>query len=395
MRFIDNLGLCVLGTTLLVVPSQGFCPVPGSALLASSLSSSASSSVIHAGSATALDELSSMTKISIESSDLDLVEKWAAKGVITHACTQPLWASQKGENGDKRYEDMVFNAIMYAKGKRGGGDSPLPDFDPNLNVAMDKLAVLLGSELLERIPGKVSTEIDVRLCEDTAGMVARAVQIVGMYRELGVDPENRVLIKLVGTWEGIQAAKILERKGIRTHVTGIYSYLQAAAAAQAGCYMLSPGPGHILDWYRSKGKKAGYHPTADPGVLLVQRIYSYLRKHGYPTICMPEGWSPSRGDGVQGSTLDEVLVLAGVDAMSLPLPILERLDQRPASEIERQMVPELSAAICSDPDFVLDEDTYKVYWATNTCGFESLQQDIRGATERVLELRETMINKYG
>lgn len=132
-----------------------------------------------------------------------------------------------------------------------------------------------------------------------------------MYEEMGV-PRNRILIKLAGTWEGIKAAEELEKEDIQCNITLVFSFLQAAAAAQAGAYLISPFPGRILDWHKKQSGKESYTPEADPGVLAVKRMYAYFRKYGYDTICMPASWRPSRGAGVDGSDVDEILALAGV-----------------------------------------------------------------------------------
>jgi transaldolase len=343
--------------------------------------------------ATALEELSKMTTISIDSGDLDIVAQYGKTGLITDATTNPLFVSQAGANGDKRYEDMVFDAIMYAKEQLGGGDSPLADFEPEINLAMDKLAVNLGAKLTELVPGRVSTEVDVRLSYDTEASVKRARGLIDMYESMGID-RSRILIKLAGTWEGIQAARILERENIQCNITLVFSFLQAAAAAQAGAYLVSPFPGRILDWYRVKSGKDSFHPTADPGVLLIKRIYAYFKKYGYKTICMPSSWRPSRGGGVAGSDLDEVLALAGVDEMTIPPPLLESLLKREAMDVSQQCEAKTDAAICCDPDFTLDEATYRAYWETDTCGREKLDEGIDAFTRSTLELREILYNRF-
>lgn len=156
---------------------------------------------------TALEALSKMTVLSIDSGDLDTVEKYAATGCITDATTNPLFVSQAGANGDERYEKMVLDSIQYAKEKL----SESADIEEKVNLAIDKLAVNLGAQLLELVPGKVSTEVDIRLSFDTEKSIERARNIISMYEAMGID-KSRVLIKLAGTWEGIQAAKVLECK---------------------------------------------------------------------------------------------------------------------------------------------------------------------------------------
>jgi transaldolase len=374
-----------LSTALSATPSSAFQPTLGGGPIRSSNS---------ALSASALEELSKMTTLSVDSSDLDEVAKYAASGLITDATTNPLLVTQAASKGDARYGEMLSNAVMYAKEHMGGGDSPLPDSEAELNFAMDKLAVNLGAKLLEIIPGRVSTEVDIRLSYDTDGSVVRARQIIDMYEEMGID-KSRVLIKLAGTWEGIQAAKILEAEGIQCNITLVFSFLQAAAAAQAGAYLISPFPGRILDWFKSKNGKEGYDPSADPGVLDVQKMYSYFRKYGYKTICMPASWRPSRGASVEGSSVDEILELAGVDEMTIPPPLLEVLSELDGSVVEQKCDAETAAATCRDPDYVLDEPTYKQYWDTDPCGIEKLNQGIDAFKQTTEDLRQVLINEFG
>jgi transaldolase len=343
--------------------------------------------------ASALEELSKMTKISIDSGDLDVIERYAKSGLITDATTNPLFVSQAGSKGDKRYQDMVFDAIMYTKKEFGGGDAALPNPGEELNIAMDKLAVNLGSAIAKLVPGRVSTEVDIRLSYDTEASVKRARRIIAMYEEMGVD-KSRVLIKLAGTWEGIQAAGILEKEGIQCNITLVFSFLQAAAAAQAGAYLISPFPGRILDWYKGRSGKDSYHPTADPGVLTVKRMYGYFRKYGYDTICMPASWRPSRGASVDGSEVDEILALAGVDEMTIPPALLESLMNRDASEVERQCDPKADGAVCIDPNFKLDKDAWDLYWDTDKCGQEKLQEGMDSFTSDTEKLIDVLTEQF-
>jgi transaldolase len=345
-------------------------------------------------SASALEELSKMTTISIDSGDLDVVKKFAGTGFITDATTNPLFVSQAATNGDKRYEEMVLDAIMYAKEKLGGGDAAMPDFEPEINLAMDKLAVNLGAKLVELVPGRVSTEVDIRLSYDTNASVERARGIISMYEEMGID-RSRILIKLAGSWEGIQAARILEKEGIQCNITLIFSFLQAAAAAQAGAYLISPFPGRMLDWHKAKGGKEGFHPDADPGVLGVKRMYGFFRRYGYKTICMPASWRPSRGAAVHGSEVDEILALAGVDEMTIPASLLEILMARDASEVTKQCDAKFDAATCCDPDFMLEKESFEGYWSSDGCGSDKLNEGIASFTKETEALRANLITKFG
>lgn len=352
-----------------------------------------SSSTTSLAAGSALEELAKITKISIDSGDIGVVEEFAKSGLITDATTNPLFVSQAASKGDKRYQEMVVDAITYAKEKLGGGDASLDDPGQEVTLAMDKLAVNLGAALTKIVPGRVSTEVDIRLSYDTEASVKRARQIIEMYEEMGIN-KSRILIKLAGTWEGIQAAAKLEKEGIQCNITLVFSFLQAAAAAQAGAYLISPFPGRILDWYKSKSGRTSYHPTADPGVLTVKRIYSYFRNYKYDTICMPASWRPSRGADVEGSDVDEILALAGTDEMTIPAPLLESLMKLDASAVTRECEPEADAAICIDPNYVLTKETYDAYWETDTCGQDKLKEGIDAFTKDTEILRDLLIEQF-
>lgn len=287
---------------------------------------------------------------------------------------------------------MVSDAVSYAKRVTcTEGGCPVPE--ETLNVAMDKLAVNLGRELVNLVPGRVSTEVDIRLSYDTQRSVERARSIIGMYKECGV-PSNRILIKLAGTWEGIQAARILEAEGIQCNITLVFSFLQAAASAQAKAYLISPFPGRILDWHKKQSGTAGYSPDADPGVLAVKRMYAYFRKFGYNTICMPASWRPSRGSEVLGSDVDEILALAGVDEMTIPPSLLNSLSILESTNVVRKVEPMGAAASCNDPDFKLTEESYAAYWKTDVCGQEKLKEGIDAFTVETEKLIKILIDKF-
>jgi transaldolase len=242
-----------------------------------------------------------------------------------------------------------------------------------------------------------------------------------MYEETGVS-KDRILIKLAGTWEGvclyyicsqiletmscrhifltflvfigIQAARILEKEGIQCNITLVFSFLQAAAAAQAGAYLISPFPGRILDWHKKQTGKEGYPPDSDPGVLAVKRMYSYFRKYNYKTICMPASWRPSRGASVEGSDVDEILALAGVDEMTIPEPLLDSLSSLPPGVVTKQCDAVADGASCTDPDFTLTEESYKKYWGADDCGQEKLKEGIDAFTLETEKLIKILIEKF-
>lgn len=341
----------------------------------------------------ALDSLAEMTTLSIDSGDIDTVARFAASGLITDATTNPLFVSQAAANGDERYEAMVNESIVYAKKKTCAEDGcPVPA--ETLNVSIDRLAVNLGKELVSLVPGRVSTEVDIRLSYDTGMQVERARSIIAMYEEAGIS-KDRILIKLAGTWEGIKAAEILEKEGIQCNITLVFSFLQAAAAAQGGAHLISPFPGRILDWHKQQsGQKTGYEPDADPGVLAVKRMYAYCRKYEYPTIVMPASWRPSRGADVEGAQVDEILALAGVDEMTIPAPLLDTLNSMESTVVSQKCNAESDAAACNDPDFKFDKESYAKYWEADICGQDKLKEGIDAFTSETEKLIEILISKF-
>lgn len=369
-------------------PVASFAPRPGFVHVVAASKPTVSTALCGS----ALESLADMTTLSIDSGDLDVIEEFAKTGFITDATTNPLFVSQAGSKGDARYEAMVQDAITYAKEEMctlDGCENP-PEV---VALVIDKLAVNLGCQIAAIVPGRVSTEVDIRLSYDTEASVDRAKRIIKMYEELGVD-RSRVLIKLAGTWEGIQAAGILEKEGIQCNITLVFSFLQAAAAAQAGAYLISPFPGRILDWHKQKSGQEGYEPDADPGVISVKRMYGYFRKYGYKTICMPASWRPSRGASVEGSDVDEILALAGVDEMTIPAPLLESLSALPADAVVRNCEPDSSAAVCNDPDFKLNNESWEQYWSTDACGQDKLKEGIDAFTKETEKLADIIVSKF-
>lgn len=273
----------------------------------------------HAFSASTsqLAQLASMTTLSIDSGDLKVIEEYSKTGLITDATTNPLFVSQAGLSGDPLYSAMVDEAVAFAVA------SECENKDDVIPLAIDALAVNLGEAISKIVPGYISTEVDPRLSFDTDASIERAHRIISMYAKKGV-PKERVLIKLAATWEGIMAAKGLEAEGIQCNLTLIFSHVQAVACAQYGAHLISPFPGRILDWHKTKeGRTEGVQPCDDEGVIAVKKMYNYYKAFCHDTICMPASWRPSRGAGYE---LDEIRELAGVDRMTIPAPLLERLN---------------------------------------------------------------------
>lgn len=176
------------------------------------------------------------------------------------------------------------------------------------------LAVNIGKEILKTIPGRISTEVDARLSYDTERSVAKARQLVKMYNDAGIS-NDRILIKLASTWEGIRAAEILEKEGINCNLTLLFSFAQARACAEAGVFLISPFVGRIMDWYKAK-EGCDFAASEDPGVLSVTKIYNYYKEHGYKTVVM----------GASFRNIGEILELAGCDRLTIAPSLLAELE---------------------------------------------------------------------
>lgn len=346
--------------------------------------------VVTATEKSQLAQLASMTVLSIDSGDLNVIRDYAATGYITDATTNPLFVAQAGLSGDPLYAAMVDDAVAYAVQQSTSSND-----DDTVSLAIDRLAVNLGKAISDIVPGYISTEVDPRLSFDTDASVARGLRIIAMYKELGV-PKERVLIKLAATWEGIKAAEILEGQyGIQCNLTLIFSVVQAIACAQYGAHLISPFPGRILDWFKvALNRPNGVEdPDEDEGVIACKAMYTYYKCHGHDTICMPASWRPSRG-GAAGYELDEIRALAGSDRMTIPAPLLEKLA---ASEdpLERKLSPETAKAY--DVPLVangkMSEKEFRYRLNMDGCGNDKLAEGIRSFVELTDKLDAAITSK--
>ncbi len=185
--------------------------------------------------------------------------------------------------------------------------------DKSTEAIMDRLLVAFGVEILKIVPGRVSTETDARLSFDTEGSIKKGRELMALYNKAGI-PNDRVLIKIASTWEGIRAAEVLQKEGIRCNMTLMFSLPQAVACAEANVQLISPFVGRIYDWYK---KQTGNEYTGenDPGVQSVKRIYNYYRKFGYPTEVM----------GASFRNTSQIIELAGCDLLTISPELLQKL----------------------------------------------------------------------
>lgn len=247
-----------------------------------------------------LEALKAMTVVVADTGDIEAIRQYQPQDATTNP-SLVLAASALPQ-----YAPLIDNAIAY--GKKQSDDRA-----QQLIEAEDKLAVNIGLEILNFIPGRISTEVDARLSYDSAATVAKARKIIALYQAAGVGRE-RILIKIAATWQGIRAAETLEKEGINCNLTLLFSQAQARACAEAGVTLISPFVGRILDWYKAHDGK-DYAPAEDPGVQSVSAIYRYYKEHGYPTIVM----------GASFRNRGEITELAGCDRLTIAPPLLAEL----------------------------------------------------------------------
>ncbi|ATO34794.1 Transaldolase B [Dickeya dianthicola] len=205
------------------------------------------------------------------------------------------------------YRALIDDAVAWARAQSDKREQQVID-------ATDKLAVNIGLEILKLIPGRISTEVDARLSYDTKASVAKAKRLIKLYNDAGIS-NDRILIKLASTWQGICAAEQLEKEGINCNLTLLFSFAQARACAEAGVFLISPFVGRILDWYKANGDKKEFAPHEDPGVVSVTDIYKYYKQHGYETVVM----------GASFRNVGEILELAGCDRLTIAPALLKEL----------------------------------------------------------------------
>lgn len=248
-----------------------------------------------------LDALREVTTVVADTGDIEAIKKYQPVDATTNPSLM-LKAAQLPQ-----YAPIIDTAIEWAKSQ---SDDPAQRLDD----ANDKLSVLIGKEILNIVPGRVSSEVDARLSFNTEATIAKAKRLVALYEAEGISTD-RILIKIASTWEGIQAAKVLEEQGINCNLTLLFSFAQAQACAESGVFLISPFVGRILDWYKKSTGKESYEANEDPGVLSVTRIYEYYKKHGYKTVVM----------GASFRNKGEIAELAGCDRLTISPGLLQEL----------------------------------------------------------------------
>ena len=261
------------------------------------------------------DKLSSLRKITTvvaDTGDIEAMKLYQPQDATTNP-SLILNAAQIPE-----YRKLIDEAIEWARKQSN-------DKEQQIAFASDKLAVNIGLEILKLIPGRISTEVDARLSYDTEASIAKAHSLIKLYNDAGIS-NDRILIKLASTWQGIRAAEQLEKEGINCNLTLLFSFAQARACAEAGVFLISPFVGRILDWYKANTDKKEYAPQEDPGVVSVTEIYDYYKQHGYETVVM----------GASFRNTGEIIELAGCDRLTISPALLKELSET-QGEVERKL----------------------------------------------------------
>lgn len=298
-----------------------------------------------------LSQLKSMTTVVADTGDLEAIRRFTP----TDATTNPSLILQAARHESRR----ARMAELACK-------------STDIDDAVDAVAVEVGSEIAELVPGYVSTEVSARLSFDTHATLARARALIDRYERRGI-ARDRILVKIASSWEGIRAAEQLEREGIHTNLTLLFSFAQAQACADAGVTLISPFVGRILDWYKVKHPNTDFSGHNDPGVQSVKQIYEHYKGHGYKTIVM----------GASFRNCGEIEALAGCDRLTISPQLLEELASS-EGPLERQLTA-LGAE--TSPPEPYDESDFR--WAMNedAMATEKLAEGIRKfmADQRELE----------
>ena len=298
---------------------------------------------------TQLDSLRNMTVVVADTGDIDAIKKYQPQDATTNP-SLILSASALPQ-----YAPLIDEALAYAKAQSADKVQQLID-------AEDKLAVNIGLEILKIVPGRISTEVDARLSYDTQATVEKARKLIALYNAAGIS-NDRILIKIASTWQGIRAAEILEKEGVNCNLTLLFSEAQARACAEAGVYLISPFVGRILDWYKANSDKKEYAPAEDPGVISVTKIYNYYKEYGYNTVVM----------GASFRNVGEITELAGCDRLTIAPALLKELQENSTALVRKL---EYKGEVKAKPQPLTEAE---FYWQHNgdAMAVEKLAEGIR------------------
>lgn len=315
-----------------------------------------------------LEQLREITVVVADTGDIQAIETFKPRDATTNPSLITAAAQMP------QYQGIVDDTLKGARASLGAGASAADV----VSLAFDRLAVSFGLKILEIIPGRVSTEVDARLSYDVDATIAKGRELIAQYEAAGIS-KSRILIKIAATWEGIQAAAVLEKEGISCNLTLLFGLHQAIACAENGITLISPFVGRILDWYKKDTGRDSYAPAEDPGVLSVTDVYNYYKKFGYKTEVM----------GASFRNIGEITELAGCDLLTIAPSLLAEL-QSVEGELPRKLDP-ATAAASSIEKINLDKATFDRMHQENRMANEKLAEGIEGFT-KALETLEKLLS---
>ena len=313
-----------------------------------------------------LEQLKKFTKVVADTADFESIKDFKPQDATTNP-SLVYAATQKKEYGH------LLEEVLADRKKSGlSGDEQIEDI-------CDHLLVQFGTDILEIVPGRVSTETDARLSYDVDGSIKKARILIKLYEERKI-PRERVLIKVASTWEGLLAAEQLQREGIFCNLTLMFSLPQAVRAAEAKVQLISPFVGRIYDWYKKENKR-DYHGAEDPGVQSVNEIYMYYKKFDIATEVM----------GASFRNTGQILELAGCDCLTISPELMKELSES-SEPVERKLTPEKAKAANIDK-LELDEKKFRWLLNENAMAYEKTGEGIRKFAADVIKLEKFVASK--
>lgn len=318
----------------------------------------------------ALEQLKQLTTIVADTGDLTAIQQFRP----LDATTNPSLITAAAQQPESK--ELIESAYFQAKQEGYTADQLI-------ERTIDILTVKLGAEILKIVTGRVSTEVDAALSYDTEATIAKAKELLALYKEHGVD-QNRILIKIASTWEGIQAAKVLEAEGIHCNLTLLFGLHQAKACADAKVTLISPFVGRILDWYKKAENVDHYPIEKDPGVLSVKQIYHFYKQHDIKTEVM----------GASFRSVDQVLGLAGCDLLTVAPSLLQQLEQDTRT-VTAQISENHAHSHQEHAHTALDEVQFKHELEHDLMAFQLLQAGIDGFIKAREQLQSLLRQSFG
>ena len=315
-----------------------------------------------------LKQLSSMTVVVADTGDLEAIKKFHPRDATTNP-SLILAAAQM-----PAYQKLIDEALTSSRNMLG----PKASSSDVAKEALDELCVVFGKEILKIIPGRVSTEVDARLSFDTDATISKARKLIAKYNKSGIS-NDRILIKIASTWEGIKAAEILEKDNIHCNLTLLFNFYQAVACADAGVTLISPFVGRILDWYKVATGRDSYPGSEDPGVVSVTKIFNFFKSNGYKTEVM----------GASFRNIEEITELAGCDLLTISPKLLQQLSDT-YSELPIKLDAKKPKFI--DENIHLDQTSFELMMAGDKMATEKLNEGINGFSKAIDKL-ENQLNE--